>query len=135
MSSLSLEERRRRAQVLVDTVHYLDGFEMLIGTIYQDRFEGGFLIHPQRRRECEATIWQLLDRFSVSEFNTIVLRFGLLNNRIVTLKEAARVLGVSTERVRQLEAQVLRRLAQPSCRKELEVFIKEVQPTSPLSVT
>ncbi len=130
MASPDLNERIQTAKALVEAVHYLDGFEMLLATLYTDRFDGSSLIHPQCRKECEDTIWKLLSRFSTHEFNTIVLRFGLLNNRIVTLSEAARVLDLSEERVRQIEMQALRKLSQSSCRKQLDVFLEPIRKTS-----
>ena len=46
------------------------------------------------------------------ERNVITLRFGLDREQPVALRETGRRLGLSSERVRQLEDRALRRLAQ-----------------------
>jgi RNA polymerase primary sigma factor len=50
------------------------------------------------------------------------MRFGLLDGQPRTLDEIARALGVTRERVRQLQTRALDRLRQPERRKLLAGF-------------
>lgn len=119
-----LERRKQHVQTLIDRARYLNGLEMLFATIYCDRFNGESLIPPDSKDKCEGTVWELLSNLSGVEFDIIVLRFGLLNNLITTVSEAGRLLELPTERVRQIEAEALRKLSTPSCRRQLNAFIQ-----------
>ncbi|MBI3964437.1 MAG: sigma-70 family RNA polymerase sigma factor [Chloroflexi bacterium] len=54
-----------------------------------------------------------LDRLSPRERRLLVLRFGLDNGQPQTLEEIGREFGVSRERIRQMETEILTRLRQP----------------------
>jgi len=124
MSYLSIDPTwRARVQAFTRRVHYLDGFEMLMATIYQQRYDGTPLIAADRKEQCVEAIWSVLAGFEATEFDILVLRFGLLNNRIATLPETARVLELSVEQVRQDEAKALRKLTHNSCRRQLDAFV------------
>jgi RNA polymerase primary sigma factor len=53
-----------------------------------------------------------VDTLPEAERNVITLRFGLDQEQPQALRETGRRLGLSSERVRQLEDRALRRLAQ-----------------------
>ncbi len=59
------------------------------------------------------------------EARILQLRYGLLNGESYTLEEVGRKMGVTRERVRQIEAQALRRLRHPSLRRKLADFLEE----------
>jgi RNA polymerase sigma factor (sigma-70 family) len=69
------------------------------------------------------TLEGLLDRLPSREARILRLRFGLDGERPHTLEEVRAELGVSRERVRQLQAQSLRRLSQAAPRRELARFL------------
>ncbi len=73
--------------------------------------------------ELRTTLERLLARLPEREALVLRLRFGLDGERPRTLDEVREALGVSRERVRQLQAQSLRRLAQPTPRKHLSRFL------------
>ncbi|MGD2252180.1 MAG: sigma-70 family RNA polymerase sigma factor [Anaerolineales bacterium] len=58
------------------------------------------------------------------EVRILQLRYGLLDGRSYTLEEVGRKMGVTRERVRQIESQAMRRLRHPSVRSRLADFLK-----------
>lgn len=60
-----------------------------------------------------AEIESLLGHLAPKEAHVIELRFGLHNHEPLTLTEAGKVIGLSRERVRQLERNALRKMRSP----------------------
>jgi RNA polymerase primary sigma factor len=59
------------------------------------------------------------------EVRILQLRYGLLDGQAYTLEEVGRKVGVTRERVRQIEAQALNRLRAPSIRRRLHDYLGE----------
>ncbi len=57
------------------------------------------------------------------EVRILQLRYGLLDGQAYTLEEVGRKMGVTRERVRQIEAQALSRLRHPSIRRKLRDYL------------
>ncbi len=68
---------------------------------------------------------EILTTLPPREARILQLRYGLLDGKSRTLGEVGRKLGVTRERVRQIEAQAFRRLRQPKIRRELQDYIRE----------
>ena len=51
------------------------------------------------------------------------MRYGLLDGQAYTLEEVGRKMGVTRERVRQIEAQALTRLRHPTIRRKLRDYL------------
>ncbi len=66
---------------------------------------------------------EILETLPPREVRVLQLRYGLLDGKVCTLQEVGRKMGVTRERVRQIEAQALRRLRRPSIYKELREYI------------
>jgi RNA polymerase primary sigma factor len=64
-----------------------------------------------------------LSDLSERERLVLSLRFGLNGEREYTLAEVAQRLGVSVERVRQIQVRALAKLDTPTLRRELEPFV------------
>jgi RNA polymerase primary sigma factor len=62
---------------------------------------------------------EALRSLSERERMVLVLRFGLMDGRERTLAEVSKELGVTRERVRQIEGKALRKLRQPARRRLL----------------
>ena len=58
------------------------------------------------------------------EVRILQLRYGLVDGETYTLEEVGRKLGVTRERVRQIEAQALSRLRHPTRSRKLKGFLK-----------
>ena len=72
------------------------------------------------KEQLDEVLEQLTDR----EENVLRLRFGLdKNGEIRTLEQVGQVFGVTRERIRQIEAKVLRKLRHPSRSKQLKDFL------------
>jgi RNA polymerase primary sigma factor len=68
---------------------------------------------------------EMLDTLPPREARILQLRYGLSDGKILTLNEVGRKMGVTRERVRQIEAQALRRLRSPRIQRELRAYIEE----------
>lgn len=69
---------------------------------------------------------QALDKLPDREAQILRLRYGLADGRVYTLEEVGNTIGVTRERVRQLEAQALNRLRQSSAHVILRDYLYEV---------
>jgi len=67
----------------------------------------------------------LLDSLPPREVRILQLRYGLLDGQSYTLEEVGRKMGVTRERVRQIEAQALSRLRHPSVKRRLRDYLGE----------
>jgi RNA polymerase primary sigma factor len=65
---------------------------------------------------------EVLDRLPPREVRILQLRYGLLDGQVLTLNEVGRRMGVTRERVRQIEAQALRRLRSSKIQRELRAY-------------
>lgn len=77
------------------------------------------------RRDLALQLDTLLDNaLSVREAAILRMRFGLVDGRAHSLGEVGQVLGVSRERVRQIESQALRKLRRPELRARLADYLE-----------
>ena len=65
---------------------------------------------------------EVLGRLPPREVRILQLRYGLLDGQVLTLNEVGRRMGVTRERVRQIEAQALRRLRSTKIQRELRAY-------------
>jgi RNA polymerase primary sigma factor len=72
------------------------------------------------RRDLEQVFKELPPR----EVRILQLRYGLLDGKVYTLEEVGRKMGVTRERVRQIEAQALSRLRHPDIRRMLQEYLR-----------
>jgi RNA polymerase primary sigma factor len=68
---------------------------------------------------------EVLGMLPPREVRILQLRYGLLDGQSYTLEEVGRKMGVTRERVRQIEAQALSRLRHPSHRRILVDYLKD----------
>ncbi|MBI3361068.1 MAG: RNA polymerase sigma factor [Chloroflexi bacterium] len=70
-------------------------------------------------------ISEVLNGLPPREVRILQLRYGLLDGESYTLEEVGKKMGVTRERVRQIEAQALSRLRHPSHRRKLRDYLHE----------
>ena len=75
-------------------------------------------------------IRQVLDSLAPKEKEIVVMRFGLDDGRIKTLKEIGEIFNISRERVRQIETKALSKLKHPSRTRALMAWREERSETS-----
>ncbi|MFQ5933821.1 MAG: RNA polymerase sigma factor RpoD/SigA [Dehalococcoidia bacterium] len=68
-------------------------------------------------------IGEILDTLSPREREVVELRYGLRDGREYTLKEVGQILGVTRERVRQIQSVALKRLRHYTVKDQLEGYI------------
>ncbi len=68
---------------------------------------------------------EVMDGLPPREVRILQLRYGLLDGQAYTLEEVGRKMGVTRERVRQIEAQALSRLRHPTVRRKLRDYLGE----------
>jgi len=68
-------------------------------------------------------IQSLLDLLPPREASVLKLRYGIPNGQALTLEQIGRKMGVTRERIRQIEAQALYRLRSPNIKQQLRSFL------------
>jgi len=93
---------------------------------------GDFIEDREAQSPDEATTYNLLreqvdaflEHLPPREARILQLRYGLLDGKVLTLNEVGRRMGITRERVRQIEAQALKRLRTAGIQRELQAFIE-----------
>ena len=101
-----------------------DEEESVLGDFIEDRgmASPAEAVSRQMLREI---LHEALATLSPREARILQLRYGLADGRSYTLEEVGRKLGVTRERVRQIEAQALARLRHPTYARKLREFLRE----------
>ena len=76
------------------------------------------------RAQLSTEVETVLDSSTPRQRRVMQLRFGLLDGRLRTLEEIGNRFGVSRERVRQMEAEALRKLRHPSRSTRLRDYLE-----------
>ena len=66
----------------------------------------------------------VLELLPPREARILALRYGLVDGQVLTLNEVGRKMGVTRERVRQIEAQALNRLRRYGVQQQLRAYIE-----------
>ncbi len=71
----------------------------------------------------EESVQEVLEELPAREVRVLQLRFGLWGERMHTLHEAGKKMGITRERVRQIQSNALKRLRMLSQRERLAGYI------------
>ncbi len=74
-------------------------------------------------KELKEAVHDLLNVLTPQERRIIIWRFGLDGNEPKTLREIGEIIGVSRERVRQLEERAKKKMREVALKKKLNVFL------------
>jgi RNA polymerase nonessential primary-like sigma factor len=85
----------------------------------QDASPEEHLVRESLQRDIRSMLSELTDR----EQEVIQLRYGLDDGKTYSLAEIGRVLELSRERVRQIEAKALQKLRQPKRRNQMRDYL------------
>ncbi|WNC59715.1 RNA polymerase sigma factor, RpoD/SigA family [Thermosynechococcus sp. QS41] len=77
------------------------------------------------RESLRTTLKQLLSDLSPRERQVMELRYGLGEQLALEMAEIAALLGLSRERIRQIEHRALQKLRQPQRRREIQDYLEE----------
>jgi len=101
-----------------------DGEDTKIGDFIEDK-----TIHAPSaaimRHDVQEKVTQALGALTDRECYIIRKRFGIGFDRDHTLEEISEDFGVTRERIRQIEANALKKLRQPNCRHLLQSFVEQ----------
>jgi RNA polymerase primary sigma factor len=97
--------------------------DSLLGDFIEDRASPSPTDAASRQLLTEQ-VESVLSTLTYREQRVLQLRFGMGDGRARTLEEVGRELGVTRERIRQIEAKALRKLRHPSRRKKLKEFLE-----------
>ncbi len=119
-----------KVQFLLDVAQDAVSLDVPVGEDDDASTLGDLIASPLPRPEEELEIvWlaealqQALDELDPKQRQIIELRFGLGDGRNRTLQEVGDKLGVTRERIRQIEAKALRRLRHPTLRWWLKDYV------------
>lgn len=101
-----------------------DDSDSILGDFIQD-VESPAPVEIATQNLLKENLSEALSTLPPREVRILQLRYGLLDGRSYTLEEVGRKMGVTRERVRQIEAQALTRLRQPNHREQLIDFLWE----------
>jgi len=132
----TIVELARETELSEETIKLLREMSININslekTIGEDEEEtlGDFIADPNQKTEDAATFGQLQDYISSvlkslnnREREIITKRFGIGNNRGMTLDEVGKDLNITRERVRQIEEKALRKLRHPRNTRKIKDYI------------
>ncbi len=91
---------------LVSSSNYLTPFEEIVNYEYGEELR------------------RLLLELNSKEYQVITLRFGLNDGNSMTLEEIGRIMGLTRERVRQIEAKALRKLRHPNRSEKIKQYMQ-----------
>jgi RNA polymerase primary sigma factor len=77
--------------------------------------------HSLLRQQLE----QVLEKLPPREVRILKMRFGLADGKKYTLRETGEKIGVTRERIRQIEATALRRLRHPNIRHQFRGYFRD----------
>jgi RNA polymerase primary sigma factor len=102
--------------------------ENYLGDLLYDHRENDPLASMNHAMLC-SSISDVLQTLEYREREILRLRYGLADGYTYTLQEIGRIFSVTRERVRQIEAEAIRKLQYPSATRKLAAFVDHGLPS------
>jgi RNA polymerase primary sigma factor len=126
----ALEVPPKKVEHMIEVARHPLSLQIPIGD-EEDNVLGDFIEDPESPSPDETATYNVLrehlqdvlERLPPREARILQLRYGLIDGEVHTLNEVGNKMGVTRERVRQIEAQALRRLRSFGIRQELRAYI------------
>jgi RNA polymerase primary sigma factor len=99
-----------------------EDYETTLGEMVEDVVRPG-PVEAATQELLKQEVRDLLAALDPRERKVIELRFGLYDGQVRTLEEVGQALGVTRERIRQLESRAIERLRQAGAARQLEEFV------------
>jgi RNA polymerase primary sigma factor len=127
--AVAMDTPKRKVLQMIDAMRVPMSLDMPVGDEEESEL-GDFVADegsPMDDEIARSTLRDLLTTLVADlpprEARILQLRYGLVNGQVHTLEQVGNKLGVTRERVRQLEAQALRRLRHPTHSRRLQDFM------------
>jgi RNA polymerase primary sigma factor len=102
-----------------------DNFTMLKEVIEDKEYSSESPIEKVFRLSLHDLIYKILDKLKEKEKVVVELRYGLKDGKPYTLEETGNVLGITRERVRQIQEKALKKIQRFTITKELKEYINK----------
>lgn len=102
-----------------------DNFTMLKEVIEDKDYNSESPLEKVFQLSLHDLIYKILDKLKEKEKVVVELRFGLRDGKTYTLEETGNILGITRERVRQIQEKALKKIQRFQVTKELKEFINK----------
>ena len=110
-------------EIIIHAADSVAGVSQRIAEVLGQADEGTVYSTGMEDITLEEGIHDAMDRLSERERFVIELRFGINQQREHTLSEVAAKLGVSLERIRQIQVRAIAKMKTPNLRKAIDPFL------------
>ncbi len=111
-----------RQPLSLETPTY-EGEDNMLGDFIEDQ-EAVLPADAVTHNMLQEAVQEILSSLPPREVRILRLRYGLVDGKSYTLEEVGKKLGVTRERIRQIEAQALRRLRHPAHTRKLRDYLR-----------
>ena len=87
-----------------------------------NNFQNEEMVSRLNRNHGSDTLHKVLDTLTLREKKVLEMRFGFTSGDTMTLEQVGQIIGVTRERIRQIEVKALRKLRNPSRSKSLHLL-------------
>lgn len=101
----------------------IHGYKMLFNSLYENLFVSG-----DKTEEMISVLDKLMeDALEENQRDVLKYRLGIMDGKQKSLEETGKIIGLSAERIRQIEAASMRRIHHPSRLQELRDFAAGIE--------